>query len=96
MKTRIILSGGLFLLLAVLLAGSVQAMSSATYRLDWFTPLTTGGGGISTSPGYTVNITVGQSVTGAASSATYKIALGYWAGAAGPNYIYLPLILMQP
>jgi hypothetical protein len=66
------------LLFLLLLAPDAYSMSSAGYRLDWFTPLTTGGGGASGSPSYAVNITVGQSVIGATSSTGYKISLGYW------------------
>ena len=75
MKSKMIPAILLFLLL---LAPDAYSMSSAGYRLDWFTPLTTGGGGASGSPSYAVNITVGQSVIGAASSTGYKIGLGYW------------------
>lgn len=86
----------ILLLPLLLLAQATFGMSSTSYRLDWFTPLTTGGGGISSSPAYKINISVGQSVIGAASSANYKVALGYWAGGGGPSFIYLPLILRQP
>jgi hypothetical protein len=77
----------------LLLAGGVLAMSSANYRLDWFTPLTTGGGGPATSSGYAVNFTVGQSVIGSASSANYAAGLGYWYGATPRFPVYLPLAL---
>ena len=81
-------------LLGLLATGEeAAAMTSANYRMDWFTPLTTGGGGSSSSANYAVNITVGQTISGAASSTDYKIGLGYWYSGAGPNFIYLPLIL---
>ena len=67
-------------------------MFSDNYRLDWFTPLTGGGGGPASSTHYAVNFTVGQSVIGACSSANYAVELGYWAGIR--EYLtYLPLVL---
>lgn len=77
----------------LLLAGSVLAMSSTNYALDWYTPLTGGGGGPSSSAGYAVNFTVGQTAIGGPStSASYGACLGYWCGAA-QRTIYLPLVL---
>jgi len=88
----------LFLTLAafLLLAGRARAMSSDHYRLDWFVPLTGGGGGPASSTNYAVNFTVGQSVIGASSN-THRASLGYWCGiaeAAAVSYrIYLPLVM---
>jgi len=81
------------LAILLVLAAGVQAMSSANYRLDWFTPLTSGGGGLASSAHYAINFTVGQSVTGAPASANYKGCLGYWCGAKIPYRINLPLVL---
>ena len=83
----------LCLLCGLLLASRALAMSSTNYRLDWFTPLTSGGGGLASSAHYAVNFTVGQSVTGASASANYKGCLGYWCGAVIPYRINLPLVL---
>jgi hypothetical protein len=77
----------------LLLAGSALAMSSTNYRLDWFTPLTSGGGGSASSTNYAVNLTVGQTVIGASSSTSYEACLGYWCGGAAGHRIYLPLVL---
>ena len=85
----------LLLTLAVLLllAGRALAMSSDHYRLDWFVPLTGGGGGPASSTNYAVNFTVGQSAIGTSSN-TYRACLGYWCGAAAAQYrVYLPLVL---
>ena len=82
----------LALIILSLLAGSVLAMSSDNYRLDWFTPLTGGGGGPNSSAHYAVNVTVGQSVIGASASANYRVGLGYWYGIGGYR-IYLPLVV---
>ncbi|HOT92655.1 MAG TPA: hypothetical protein PLJ78_17035 [Anaerolineae bacterium] len=84
-------------LLLLLLTGRALAMSSANYRLDWFTPLTGGGGGPMQSPNYAVNFTVGQSAVGTSAGTNYGGCLGYWCGitgAVGAHYrIYLPLVL---
>jgi hypothetical protein len=89
MKSKMILS---VVVLLLLLAQVAHSMSSTSYRLDWFTPLTTGGGGTSSSTNYAVNITIGQSVIGGASNTEHKIGLGYWYSGAGPYFLYLPLI----
>ena len=70
-------------------------MSSDNYRLDWFIPLTGGGGGAADSTNYAINLTVGQSATGTSSSTNYGGCLGYWCGAtaAGEFRVYLPLVL---
>jgi hypothetical protein len=79
----------------LLLAGSVLAMGSTNYRLDWFTPGTGGGGGPAGSTNYAVNFTIGQTASGLSSSANYGAGLGYWYGGLGGYKIYLPLILNQ-
>ncbi len=77
----------------VLLASGVLAMSSTNYALDWYTPLTGGGGGPASSTGYAVNFTVGQTAIGSTSGSTnYGACLGYWCGAARRR-IYLPLMM---
>ncbi len=76
----------------LLLAGRALAMSSANYRLDWFTPLT-GSGGAASSTNYAVNFTVGQSAIGASASTNYRGCLGYWCGAAARCRVFLPLVL---
>jgi hypothetical protein len=81
------------LLCTVTLVGGSLALSSGQYRLDWFTPLTSGGGGAASSDQYGINLTVGQTARGTLSSANYKLCLGYWCGVAPGYRIYLPLIL---
>ena len=82
-------------LCCLLLAGSVLAMSSTSYRLDWFTPLTSGGGGAASSTNYAVNLTIGQASIGRSSSANYAAGLGYWYGyrVELPFRVYLPIVL---
>jgi hypothetical protein len=79
----------------LLLASSALAMSSTNYRLDWFTPLTGGGGGPAGSANYAVNLTVGQTAISSASSASYQACLGYWCGVGRPWRVYLPLVLKE-
>jgi hypothetical protein len=77
MKHAMILS---ILMILLLVAGSALAMSSPNYRLDWFTPMTGGGGGPASSANYAANFTVGQTVIGASASETFGSGLGYWYG----------------
>ena len=90
-RTLIVIAGAL--LCGLLLAGVALAMDSDHYRLDWFTPLTSGGGGPATSDHYAVNITVGQSVVGTSDGTDYNACLGYWCGTAVEHRVYLPLVL---
>jgi hypothetical protein len=81
------------LLGGLLLTQIALAMSSAGYQLDWFTPLTGGGGGSASSTHYAVMFTIGQTATGASTSTSYKTGLGYWYGVDGSTRVYLPVIL---
>jgi hypothetical protein len=93
MKKSRIRSLLLLILLLLLAMQSAQAMDSTQYSLDWFTPLTTNGGGASTSTNYAVNLTIGQTVRGSSTSAQYGVGLGYWSGITNLFRIFLPLIL---
>jgi hypothetical protein len=80
-RTMIVLA--LLVVLLMLTTIGAAAMSSGNYRLDWFTPGTSGGGGHAISTNYAVNITVGQSVIstgGISTSTSYHAGLGYWYG----------------
>jgi hypothetical protein len=83
----------LILLVLLFLAGNAGAMSSPHYKLDWFTPLTGGGGGPASSAHYAVNLTIGQTVIGASSSTGYRAGLGYWYGIAPEFRVYLPVVV---
>lgn len=85
----------LWLAAGLLLVIGVQAMSSANYRIDWFTPLTSGGGGPASSAHYAANLTIGQTVVGQADSANYQAGLGYWYGMEPGTgwHVYLPVIV---
>ena len=82
----------LMLIGLLLFAGRALAMSSTSYRLDWFTPLTTGGGGAATSAHYAVNLSIGQTAYNPSASTHYRAGLGYWAGIVSYR-VYLPLVL---
>jgi hypothetical protein len=94
MKAKSALGIGLLLVL-LLLASSVQAMSSANYKLEWFTPLTGAGGGPASSTHYAVNLTIGQTAVGRAASAHYRAGLGYWEGLFTGSWTYLPLTMRE-
>ena len=83
----------LVLVAILLLVGSAWAMESENYRLDWFTPLTGGGGGPADSAHYAVNFTVGQTAIGSSDSTHYQAGLGYWYVEDVGHRIYLPLVL---
>jgi len=70
----------LILITLLLGVGSALAMASPNYRLDWFTPMTGGGGGPASSTQYAVNFTVGQTAIGASANEHYASGLGYWYG----------------
>jgi hypothetical protein len=93
MRKRLLVAIVVVLLGGLLLAQIALAMSSTNYKLDWFTPLTTGGSGAMSSANYAANITVGQTVRGASASASYQAGLGYWYGAGGAYRVFLPLVL---
>ena len=83
----------LAVLLCILWTSSALAMSSTNYKLDWFTPLTSGGGGAASSTNYAVNLTIGQAAIGGSSSANYAAGLGYWYGVEQQFRVYLPIVL---
>lgn len=56
------------------------AASAATYEIDWYS--INGGGTVnSSSANYKMGASIGQSVAGAASSASYQMGIGFWYGA---------------
>ena len=92
MRKRLLVAIVVVLLGGLLLAQIALAMSSANYKLDWFTPLTGGGGGAMSSANYALNFTVGQAASGASTSTNYQVGLGYWYGVGRSYRVYLPLI----
>lgn len=92
MNKRRLLALTLALLWILVLIQNAAAMSSTNYRLDWYTPATSGGGGAMTSTNYAVNLTIGQTALGSHSSTNYVAGLGYWYGVL-QSQLYLPLIM---
>ena len=91
MKKQRSLSLLIGLLAILVLASGVLAMSSSTYRLDWFVPLS-GSGGPASSTHYAVNLTVGQTGMGISASPNYQSCLGYWCSRAGVK-VYVPAVI---
>lgn len=84
----------LLLVFMLMMAGTSLAMSSPNYQLDWFTPMTGGGGGPANSTHYAANFTVGQTVVGASASEHYGSGLGYWVGLLSDIiHNFLPLVM---
>ena len=87
---------GLGVCLVMLVAGSVLAQQGdetphAGYDLSWWT--VDGGGGVSSSPGYSLAGTIGQPDAGVLSGPGYTLGGGFWQGAAGIYRVYLPLVV---
>ncbi len=90
MKRKILL---LTLLLALLLVNPAGAMSSDHYRLDWFVPLSGGGGGTAASANFSASYTIGQTFIGQSDSAQYSLGMGFWQGVLDHFLIWLSIIL---
>jgi hypothetical protein len=91
MKSKLFFAAAILLILA---AGQALGMSSANYRLEWFTPLSGGGGGGGSSSQFAANFTIGQTVSGASASSGNQACLGYWCGALENDYyLYLPFVV---
>jgi hypothetical protein len=69
---------------------SAMAMTSTHYGLTWFTPVSSGGGPVS-SAHYRANFTVGQTAIGTTDSTNYDLGLGFWYGV-NWLHLFLPLI----
>ena len=93
MKKKHWLILNIVMLIALMLTSNVLAMSSPGYELEWFTPMTSGGGGEAASSSYAVNFTIGQSAIGESASSSYGTGLGYWYNLLKGLAIYLPIIL---
>jgi hypothetical protein len=89
MKRRVIF---LTLLLLLLVVQNATALASTNYRLDWFIPMTTSSGVLSSSTNYAINYSLGQTVIGNSASTHYAIGLGYWNGLFQLVRLYLPFI----
>jgi hypothetical protein len=71
----------------------VSAAPSASYSISWYT--VDGGGGTSSSGGYTLTGTAGQPDAGSlhSASSSYTLGGGFWASFAGElQKLFLPLV----
>ena len=84
----------LALVALLLIFTNALAMDSTNYILEWFLPLTSGGGGVTSSTNYSANFTIGQSVVRSdpATSTSYNVCLGYWCGITDNYKTYLPFV----
>ena len=99
MKTKQWLSISLWLMVGVLLIGVAavaSAMSSPSFRLDWYVNISGAGGGRASSTLYTADFTIGQNAASPASSPNYNAGLGYWAAFPFESSLYLPVIMENP
>jgi hypothetical protein len=81
----------LILIACLLVANTALAMSSLNYRIDWMVPLS-GGGSHASSTQYAVDLTIGQTASGAAQSTSYQGGFGFWYGIRETIWrLFLPL-----
>ena len=79
----------------VVAVSSALAMSSTNFGLDWFVPLTNGGGGVVKSTNCSVDLTVGQTVIGDTTSDNFKTRLGYWHCEDCAWYNLMPVVVRE-
>lgn len=86
----------LIILIATLaLAAGAQAMSSASYKIEWLVTYL-GSGGEASSASYRAQFTVGQMAVGCAASSSLHGCWGFWPGGEMPwSNSYLPVIMRQ-
>ncbi len=90
-----ILTGLMVLLILILSFGwSTAAQTTDGYTITWWT--IDGGGGTSTTSGYTLSGSIGQPIVGEISGGGYTLTSGFWAGVPDSSVqffqIYLPLL----
>ena len=85
-------------LFAVVFIVSISLASSGPISTSVL--IASGGQGLAVAGSYTLNVSVGQPIVGAASSSAYQMCYGYWcnplASSSGPSgyRVYLPLIVL--
>ena len=67
-------------LLSLILVTTALAMSSVNFSLDWFVPLSGGGGFGGASTNYAADLTFGQTAIRSGASEGYRAGLGFWHG----------------
>jgi len=93
MNKRMLLCAALPLVLVALTVGAALAQTSPSYDLWWH--VLAGGGGYAESTSHAQHGTIGQALVGVASGGSYEFCTGFWCGAGGDYYTYLPLVLKQ-
>lgn len=73
--------------------GAGSYYKTQNFWMDWFAPMT-GTGGVSISPNFSMNLTVGQTITGHVVSTGFAVNLGYWQNW-DPLSVFLPIIVKQ-
>ncbi len=82
----------MLLVIFLLVLSYPAAASPAATHMDWYIPMTTSGGGPASSPHFTVNMSIGQSVIGSSGSGNFKLDLGYWSGLGYLYRLFLSLL----
>ncbi len=81
----------LLVLGALVVTGTVYAMASANFALDWDGLMAGSCGGRLSSANAAVHVTAGQSASASASSANYRVQMGFWTAFAGEQVV-LPVV----
>jgi hypothetical protein len=66
-------------------------MASANFRIDWDGLMAGSGGGRLVSANAAADITAGQAASASASSANYRVQMGYWSAFPGEQVV-LPVV----
>ena len=81
----------LAVLALLLVLGGLALAGGGGPSLDWYV-IGSGGGPVASGQTH-LDATVGQPVAGTTSGDGYTLCSGYWCGAVGTYYIYLPLVI---
>ena len=80
------------LFLALLLSAVALASPAQNYAISWWT-VDGGGGTFSTGGSYSLGGTIGQTDGRVLEGGDYRLAGGFWGGAAALYTVFLPLVL---
>lgn len=83
----------ILLLVAVLLALSAAPLALAAIGADLSWHVFSGGGGPVAAGSFTLHDSVGQSLTGIATTGTFRACAGFWCRPLPGHDLFLPLIL---
>ena len=85
----LIITGGLILILASLLAAQAAVAMSDGYDLTWNALVP---GGATRGGAYTMDSAIGQPLAGKTSASPYELCAGYLCGVPAETRVYLPLV----